>query len=116
MKKNLQYAVLVALIMSVFQIIACSLFFISKIPESDNNIAIFWVISALISVGNFAGTINALTYSPKEKKSRFLAIVVFPVLGIIAGANSILVIGIFAFVVFIVMLSFIIWDHDFAIQ
>jgi len=114
MKKNLEFAIVVSTVMSIMQVFVCV--FISKIPQSEPNVIAFWVMSAIVSITNIVAIINAFTYSPKEKKARFLLIIFLPVLGILAGANLVLVIGIFAFATAIVMLSFFIWDHDFVNQ
>lgn len=110
MKKNLQNAILVSLVMSGCQIGYC--LFMNKIPHSVLNVVSFWLISAI----NIAAIISALVYSPKEKKARFLLIIVLPILGILTSASYIFVIGTFAFATLIVMLSFWIWDHDFVSQ
>lgn len=114
MKKNLQNAILVSLIMSVCQIGYC--LFMKKIPHSAPNVVSFWLISAIVSVMNLAAIISAFTYSPKEKKARFLLIIVLPILGILASANHVFVIGTFAFATFVVTASFLIWDHDYVTQ
>ena len=113
MKKQLKDAILVSGVMSSCQVVLCII--VHKLPQFMP-IAMFWVMSGILCFINLAAIINAFTYSPREKKYRFGAIVVLPVLGFLASPDLTGIVELFAIAALFVILSFPFYDHELVTQ